>query len=154
MSEAKFFPLKKFLVVNRGEEIPDGVTLLRYGKRELAVKHANSREARLELQYMAKQLGANSLINVHVEYFYDAGGSTRYKAYGTPAVCGRMHPEGTMTADELRSQFHMPPPPPPRRPQQAPQSTSSGKDFWHYPKLIAKIVGIYLMLVGLAHLLN
>lgn len=47
--------------INRGEEIPDGVTLLRYGKRELAVKHANSREARLELQYMAKQLGANSL---------------------------------------------------------------------------------------------
>ena len=77
MSEAKFFPLKKFLVVNRGEEIPDGVTLLRYGKRELAVKHANSREARLELQYMAKQLGANSLINVHVEYF-SQGGCTRY----------------------------------------------------------------------------
>ena len=102
---------------------------------------------------MAKQLGANSLINVHVEYF-SQGGCTRYMAYGTPAVCGRMHPEGTMTADELRSQFHMPPPPPPRRPQQAAQSTSSGKDFWHYPKLIAKIVGIYLMLVGLAHLLN
>ena len=153
MSEAKFFPLKKFLVVNRGEEIPDGVTLLRYGKRELAFKHANSREARLELQYMAKQLGANSLINVHVEYF-SQGGCTRYMAYGTPAVCGRMHPEGTMTADELRSQFHMPPPPPLRRPPQAGQPTSSGKDFRHYPKLIAKIVGIYLMLVGLAHLLN
>ena len=97
MSEAKFFPLKKFLVINRGEEIPDG-------KRELAVKHANSREARLELQYMAKQLGANSLINVHVEYFYDAGGSTRYKAYGTPAVCGRMHPEGTVNNPCLKAE--------------------------------------------------
>lgn len=43
MSEAKFFPLKKFLVVNRGEEIPDGVTLLRYGKRELAVINSLSK---------------------------------------------------------------------------------------------------------------
>ena len=88
MSEAKFFPLKKFLIVNRGDEIPENVTVLCDGGRELVIKHANSFEARRELQYQAKLLGANALLNVHVDWF-SPGGLTRYMAYGTPAVCGR-----------------------------------------------------------------
>ena len=97
MSEAKFFPLKKFLIVNRGDEIPENVTVLCDGGRELVIKHANSFEARRELQYQAKLLGANALLNVHVDWF-SPGGLTRYMAYGTPAVCGRKHFKGTMTA--------------------------------------------------------
>ena len=90
MSEAKFFPLKKFLIVNRGDEIPENVTVLCDGGRELVIKHANSFEARRELQYQAKLLGANALLNVHVDWF-SPGGLTRYMAYGPPAVCGRKH---------------------------------------------------------------
>ena len=126
MSEAKFFPLKKFLIVNRGDEIPENVTVLCDGGRELVIKHANSFEARRELQYQAKLLGANALLNVHVDWF-SPGDLTRYLAYGAPAVCGRKHFKGTMTADELRSQLHMPPPPPPTP---APARTAPGPDPW------------------------
>ena len=80
MSEAKFFPLKKFLIVNRGDEIPENVTVLCDGGRELVIKHANSFEARRELQYQAKLLGANALLNVHVDWF-SPGGLTRYMAF-------------------------------------------------------------------------
>lgn len=125
MSETFFFPLKKFLVVNRGEDVPQAVTVLCTGEREIWVKHANSVEARRELQYQARQLGANSLLNVHVDWI--PGDLTRYMAYGTPAVCGRKHRHGSMTADEICTGFNMPAPVPPPPP---PKAVAPQEDFF------------------------
>lgn len=143
MSEAHYFPLKKFLVVNRGEDTPDTVTVLCSAEREISVKHANSFEARRELQYQARQLGANSLLNVHLDW-YSAGGATRYIAYGTPAVCGRKHINGTMTADEICTGFNMPVPVP--LPPQPPQTQIAPRDdFWDLILKIGKYVGVVFL---------
>jgi len=47
MSEAKFFPLKKFLIVNRGDEIPENVTVLcDGGPKQLPSKEGRFRSGR------------------------------------------------------------------------------------------------------------
>ena len=126
MSETFFFPLKKFLVVNRGEDVPQAVTVLCNGEREISVRHASSSEARRELQYQARQLGANALLDVHVDW-YSAGGAARYISRGTPAVCGRKHRHGSMTADEICTGFNMPAPVPPPPP---PKALAPQEDFF------------------------
>ena len=131
MSETFFFPLKKFLVVNRGEDVPQAVTVLCNGEREIYVRHANSLEARRELQYQAKLLGANALINVHVEW-YSAGGAARYIAYGVPAVCGRKHRQGPKTADEICTGFNMPAPPRSPQPAPPPPKLEPNVEFWKF----------------------
>ena len=103
MSEARFFPLNKFLMLDRGDPVPEPVTVLRWSKREIVAIHRNAFEARKELKYAASLRGANTLLNVWVESLP----SYRYCAHGIPAVSARRHPRGTHTADELRANFHM-----------------------------------------------
>lgn len=144
MSETFFFPLKKFLVVNRGEDVPQAVTVLCTGEREIWVKHANSVEARRELQYQARQLGANSLLNVHVDWI--PGDLTRYMAYGTPAVCGRKHRHGSMTADEICTGFNMPAPPRPPQQPPPPPKLEPNVEFW---KFLFKFVAYTCLVIAL-----
>lgn len=145
MSETFFYPLKKFLVVNRGEDVPQAVTVLCNGEREISVRHASSSEARRELQYQARQLGANALLDVHVDW-YSAGGAARYISRGTPAVCGRKHRHGSMTADEICTGFNMPAPPRPPQPPPPPPKLEPNVEFW---KFLFKFVAYTCLVIAL-----
>lgn len=109
MSEQKFEPVKNFLSITRGNTLPEGVVVITKGDCPLQATHANIQQAKLDLEFLAKQTGANALLEVFVEYRQYYG--TLYTAYGIPAVVARTYGHCTHTAAQLASPFHMPPRP-------------------------------------------
>ena len=110
----KYFPLKKVLLVDRGEEVPEQVEVLKEGDRYIYAGHSSLSQAKKDLIYEARCVGANTLLHVYVR----CTGSSyiRYIAYGVPAISGRPSINGTHTAQTLIDQFKfepLPPPPPP-----------------------------------------
>lgn len=110
----KYFSLRKVLLVDRGEEPPEQVKILKEGDRYLSAGHSNLSQAKKDLIYEARCVGANALLHVYIR----CTGSSyiRYIAYGIPAVAGRPSRNGTHTAQDLIEQFKLEPLPPPPSP--------------------------------------
>ena len=126
MSEKKYEQVKKFLSINRGDNLPDGIVVLQKGDYAFSATHANYQQAKLDLQYRAKQVGANALLDVYVSYYQNYG--TTYTAHGVPAVIARNFGKRTLTAAQLTESFKVPPPPPP--PPAPVQITYSGEPWF------------------------
>ena len=146
MSEKKFEPVKRFLSINRGNDLPNGIVVIRKADSEFSATHASYQQAKLDLQYKAKQVGANGLLDVYVTYYQNYG--TTYTAFGVPAVLARESGKRTVTEEELWNKLQIPPPPPPPPP---PPKKEPNLEFWSF---LVKFVGYTCLVIGFLWFLN